>query len=194
MNSTPILNHPHTGRVISALSLPSLIRLVSEIDDNGPISHRRGSLQSAFGDLTVNQLRYAIEVARELGLVHADPQAPTRYRLTEAGEDLAGVYDVAARWARTHHSPSPTSGFVTRVQHTLKLLTQPSAAIRDADSAGKPTGLETGLPGAETDADMALIPDAAKAALTEWLQTYPHILHSTAPRSSHAAQDLECAA
>ncbi|WP_416986905.1 hypothetical protein [Streptomyces sp. T028] len=189
MTST-MLNHPHTCRVISALSLPSLIRLVSEIDDNGPISHRRGSLQSAFGDLTVNQLRYAIEVARDLGLVHADPQAPTRYRLTEAGEDLAGVYDVAARWARTHQYPSPTSDFVTRVQHILKLLTQPTAAVREADQAGKPAVPATG----ETDADVALIPDAAEAALAEWLQTHPHILRSTAPRSSHAAQDLECAA
>lgn len=194
MTSTPILNHSHTGQVISALSLPSLIRLVSEIDDNGPISHRRGSLQSAFGDLTVNQLRYAIDVARELGLVHADPLAPTRYRLTEAGEDLAGVYDVAARWARTHQYPSPTSGFVTRVQHTLKLLTERTAAVRDAHQAGKPAVFVTGHLGAETDADVALIPDAAKAALAEWLQTHPHILRSTAPRSSHPAQDLECAA
>ncbi|WP_330347770.1 hypothetical protein [Streptomyces sp. NBC_00582] len=194
MTSTAILNHPHMVRVISALSLPALVRLVSEIDDNGPISHRRGSLQSAFGDLTVNQLRYAIDVARELGLVHADPQAPTRYRLTEAGEDLAGVYDMAARWARTHQYPSPTSGFVTRVQHTLKLLTQPTAAVRDADRPHKPAVLATGHPGAETDADGALLPDAAKAALAEWLQTHPHILRSTAPRSSHAAQDLECAA
>ncbi|GGZ79922.1 hypothetical protein [Streptomyces bluensis] len=186
MTSTPMLNHPHTGRVVSALSLPALIRLVSEIDDNGPISHRRGSLQSAFGDLTVNQLRYAIDVARDLGLVHADPQAPTRYRLSEAGEDLAGVYDVAARWARTHQYPSPTSDFVTRVQHTLKLLTQPTAVLRDADRTGHCVS--------DTDADVALIPEAAKAALAEWLQTHPHILRSTVPPSAHAAQDLECAA
>ncbi|WP_416986835.1 hypothetical protein [Streptomyces sp. T028] len=194
MTSTPIFNHPHTCRVISALSLPALIRLVSEIDDNGPISHRRGSLQSAFGDLTANQLRYAIDVARDLGLVHADPQAPTRYRLTEAGEDLAGVYDLAARWARTHQYPSPTSGFVARVQRTLKLLTQPTAAVRDADRAGKTAVLGTGHRVSDTDADMALIPDAAESALAEWLQTHPHILGSTASRSSHAAQDLECAA
>ena len=37
-------------RAIRTLTLPGLIRLVTEIDDNGPISHRRGSLQGAFGD------------------------------------------------------------------------------------------------------------------------------------------------
>jgi len=79
----------HERRAIRTLTLPALIRLVTEIDDNGPISHQKGSLQSAFGDLTAGQLRYAIDVARGLGLVHADEQAPDRYHLTAGGEALA---------------------------------------------------------------------------------------------------------
>jgi hypothetical protein len=52
---------------------------------------------------------------------------------------------------------------------------------RTIDRASKAGVPATGHPGAETDADMALIPDAAKVALAEWLQTHPHILLSTAP-------------
>ncbi|MFD9077009.1 hypothetical protein, partial [Streptomyces lasiicapitis] len=113
-------------RAIKTLTLPGLIRLVTEIDDNGPIGHRRGALQGAFSDLTPGQLRHAIDTARDLGLVHADEQAPDRYRLTESGEALAEVYDTAARWARAHHFPDTTVDFVTRVQHILQLQSRSS--------------------------------------------------------------------
>ncbi|MFF6783830.1 hypothetical protein [Streptomyces sp. NPDC012510] len=170
MTRTPILNHPHTGRVISALSLPALIRLVSEIDDNGPISHQRGSLQGAFGDLPRHQLRYATDVARALGLVHFADHAPARYRLTEAGEDLAEVYDTVARWSRTHQYPSTVSDFVTRVQQTLKLL------------------------GTVLRAEAAFAPAELRDALAEWLQTHPQVLHAVASRSSHTEDETEHAA
>ena len=95
MTSCAVLNQPQVRRIITILSLPGLIRLLSEIDDNGPVS--RGSLQSTFGDLTRHQLRQAIDTARDLDLVYCDGPAPARYRLTASGEDLADVYDTAAR-------------------------------------------------------------------------------------------------
>lgn len=173
MTNIAILHHPHLGRVIHALSLSALIRLVSEIDDNGPISRSRGSLQGAFGDLTTHRLRYAIDAARTLGLVHADPHATARYRLTPAGEDLAALYDTAARWSRTHQYPSTACDFVTRVQHTLKLLGD-------------------GGPVLPAEAAFALPP--LQSALAEWLRTHPQALYAVASRSSHAADETEHAA
>ncbi|MGW7754535.1 hypothetical protein ACWGK6_23905 [Streptomyces violaceusniger] len=145
-----------------------LIRLVTEIDDNGPISHRRGSLLGAFGDLTPGQLRHAIDTARDLGLVHADQQAPDRYRLTASGEDLAEVYDTAARWARSHQFPSPTSDFVTRVQYTFQL------------QGSEPTG--------------ARRQSALQEALSEWLKAHPRVLHQAGACSSGAAEESGLAA
>ncbi|AJT62492.1 hypothetical protein T261_0803 [Streptomyces lydicus] len=190
MTSTSILSHPHAGRVITALSLPGLIRLVTEIDDNGPISHRRGSLQSAFGDLTRNQLRYAVVTGRALGLVSADEDTPDRYRLTKSGEDLAEVYDTVARWARSHQFPSATSDFVTRIQHTLKLLAHVPAA--GAGRVGEAVrGVATGpVP----DANAAFAPDGPQAALAEWLRAHPQVLRQAASRHSQAADEMERAA
>jgi hypothetical protein len=142
-------------RAIRALTLPGLIRLVTEIDDNGPISHRRGSLQGAFGDLTPGQLRHAIDVARDLGLVHADEQAPDRYRLTMSGQALAEVYDTAARWARARHFPDTSTDFVTRVQHTLQL------------HSGNP----------HASGATSLEPSAPHEALAEFLQANPRVMH-----------------
>ncbi|MFF3372063.1 hypothetical protein ACFYXF_03795 [Streptomyces sp. NPDC002680] len=173
MTSTAILNDPHAGRVINSLSLPSLIRLVSEIDDNGPISHRRGSLQGAFGDLTRNQLRYAIDVAHALGLVYVTDQQSARYRLTAAGEDLAAMYDTVARWSRTHQLPATASDFVTRVQHTLKLLGDDDTVLA-------------------AEADLAL--GHLRTTLADWLHTHPQTLDAVASRSSRTAGETEYAA
>ncbi|MFJ8978806.1 hypothetical protein [Streptomyces sp. NPDC102282] len=148
-------------RAIRALTLPGLIRLITEIDDNGPISHRRGSLQGAFGDLTPGQLRHAIDTARALDLVHSDETTPDRYRLTESGEALAEVYDTAARWARARQFPGVTVDFVTRVQHTLQLHS------RDPHPSG---------PTPE--------PSAPRNALTGWLQSNPRALHHADARSA----------
>ncbi|MFD3563489.1 hypothetical protein ACFWVU_28040 [Streptomyces sp. NPDC058686] len=150
----------HERRAIRTLTLPALIRLVTEIDDNGPISHQKGSLQSAFGDLTAGQLRYAIDVARDLGLVHADEQAPDRYRLTASGEALAEVYDTAARWARARQFPDTSSDFVTRVQHTLQL------SSRSPQARGS-----------------SLEPSAPHQVLAEFLQAYPRVQQHADARS-----------
>ncbi|MFF4859886.1 hypothetical protein ACFY2N_33965 [Streptomyces rubiginosohelvolus] len=148
-------------RAIRTLTLPGLIRLITEIDDNGPISHRYGSLQGAFGHLTPGQLRHAIDTARALDLVHSDETTPDRYRLTESGEALAEVYDTAARWARARQFPATTSDFVTRVQHTLQLR------IRDPHPSGP-----------------ALEPSAPRKALADWLQSNPRALDHANARSS----------
>jgi hypothetical protein len=140
-------------RAIRTLTLPALIRLVTEIDDNGPISRQKGSLQGAFGDLAAWRLRYAIDVARDLGLVHADEQAPDRYRLTASGEALAEVYDTAARWARARQFPDTSSGFVTRVQHALQLSNCSPQA---------------------TDSSLEL--PAPHEVLADFLQAYPGVL------------------
>lgn len=158
-------------RAIRTLTLPGLIRLVTEIDDNGPISHRRGSLQGAFGDLTPGQLRHAIDIARDLGLVHADEQAPDRYRLTESGEDLAEVYDTAARWARARHFPDTTVDFVARVQHTLQLHS------RSPQTTGS-----------------TLEPSAPHQVLTEFLQANPRVLNHADARSPQKAAETGRAA
>ncbi|KMS67726.1 hypothetical protein ACM01_41640 [Streptomyces viridochromogenes] len=148
-------------RAIRTLTLPGLIRLVTEIDDNGPISRRRGSLQGALGDLTPGQLRHAIDTARDLGLIHARGHALARYQLTASGKDLAEVYDTAARWARSRELPSRTSGFVARVQCALQ----------------RPDG------GPEREVS------APREALSEWLKAHPRVLHQDVARSSQTAQE-----
>ncbi|MCA1269730.1 hypothetical protein LCE32_06555 [Streptomyces sp. 7G] len=148
-------------RAIRTLTLPGLIRLITEIDDNGPISHRYGSLQGAFGDLTPGQLRHAIDTARALDLVHSDETTPDRYRLTESGEALAEVYDTAARWARARQLPAASVDFVARVQHALQLHS------RDPHPSG---------PAPE--------PSAPRNALAEWLQSNPRALDHADARSS----------
>ena len=153
-------------RAIRTLTLPGLIRLITEIDDNGPISRQRGSLQGALGDLTTGQLRHAIDTARDLGLIHARGHATARYQLTASGKDLAELYDTAARWARTQQLPNRTSDFVARVQY----------ALQAQDGGPEHTG-------ATTEAK------APREALSEWLKAHPRVLHQDVARSSHATQE-----
>ena len=190
MTSCAVLNQPQVRRIITILSLPGLIRLLSEIDDNGPVS--RGRLQSTFGDLTRHQLRQAIDTAFDLGLVYCDGPAPARYWLTASGEDLADVYDTAARWARAHHFPGTISDFVTRVQRTLTLLGQlPGAECggRCDETAGQPV-----QGGSCPTADSVSVLDCPRTALAEWIQAHPQAGPAAALRSSHAADDMERAA
>lgn len=158
-------------RAIRTLTLPGLIRLITEIDDNGPISHRRGSLQGAFGDLTPGQLRHAIDTARALHLVHSDETTPDRYRLTESGEALAEVYDTAARWARARHLPAVTVDFVTRVQHALQLHNRDQYTGESMPEPSEP-----------------------RNALTDWLQSNPRALHHADACSSQEPAEGGCAA
>ena len=187
-----------TGRLdrrqtIRALSLPGLIRLVSEIADNGPIARRRSSLQAAFGDLTANQLGHAIDRARDFGLVYGDEHERVRYRLTDSGEDLADVYDTAAHWARTHHFPTAASDFVSRVQHTLALLGHTKALAHGTARIGDSSGLL--VPGGAVLAREAISAlDGPQTALSAWIQAHVHALHHTALHSSFAVDEMEPAA
>jgi hypothetical protein len=192
MTSYSILSHPHAARTITALSLLGLIRLVSEIDDNGPVS--LGTLQATFDDLTRSQIRYAIDTGRDVGLPHLDEQTQHRYLLTDSGADLADVYDTAARWARAHHYPYATSDFITRVHHTLKLLAQLPADLNDPDRISKATG-QLADAGLVPSAEAALALHRPLSTLAEWIRTNPQLLHRTAaPGSSTAAAEVELAA
>ncbi|MEU7117929.1 hypothetical protein [Streptomyces zaomyceticus] len=114
MTSTP--RRDEFERSCSALSSPELIRLITEMDDNGSIPPR--GLARTLPDLSPHQLRHATEQAHTLGLV----RARQGLSLTESGTQLAEVYDEAASWARAHNYPGVTSTFVTRVWATLQLL------------------------------------------------------------------------
>ncbi|MGW2858288.1 hypothetical protein [Streptomyces sp. NPDC001205] len=185
--------HPQTRRAIRALSLPALIRLVTEIDDNGPISRRRGSLQSTFDDLGAHQLRHAIDRAREFGLVYGDEDERVRYRLTDSGEDLAEVYDTAARWARTHQFPSAACDFTTRVQYTLDLLGHAPALAGATARLGESIG--TAVPGGAVLGREALAAlEGPQRELAAWLTAHAHVLHEAALHSSYAADEMEPAA
>ncbi|MFC5253010.1 hypothetical protein [Streptomyces nigrescens] len=116
MNSSP--STATMPDACSALSYPALIRLISEIDDNGPIPLRR--LAGTLADLSEYRLRRATDLARDLGLVHVQPGG--RLELTTSGSELADLYDATARWARRHAYPSTTSDFTHRIQSTLALL------------------------------------------------------------------------
>ncbi|GGU55447.1 hypothetical protein GCM10010211_20220 [Streptomyces albospinus] len=185
--------HPQARRAIRALSLPGLIRLVTEIDDNGPISRRRGSLQSAFDDLGAPQLRHAIDRAREFGLLYGDEHERVRYRLTDSGEDLAEVYDTAARWARAHQFPTVASDFVTRVQHTLDLLGHAPALAHAADRIGDASGLLVPR-GAVLDREAIAALDGPQSVLAAWLKAHAYVLHHTALHSSLVVDEWEPAA
>ncbi|MFG3043166.1 hypothetical protein ACGFYZ_40340 [Streptomyces sp. NPDC048330] len=146
---------------VTMLSSPPLIRLITEIDDNGPIPPR--GLASTLADLSTHQLRQTADLARTLGLIHVRPG--TGLGLTEAGTELADVYDATARWARCHAYPSGISDFTTRVQHTLRLMTE-TLAPDTADGPRCQTGDH--LPSAEWDADFVRACDL----LRHWLSAY----------------------
>jgi DNA-binding HxlR family transcriptional regulator len=152
-------------RAQAVLSSPALIRLVTEIDDNGPIPPR--ALARTLADVPEDHLRHRADQARVLGLVHVHPGAGLS--LTTAGEELADVYDALARWARRHSYPAPVCDFTGRVQHTLAFLAQlpvrPShgGSRRRADAV--PASLEAG-------ADVAWL----RRLLEEWLHDHPQVV------------------
>jgi hypothetical protein len=149
----------------AVLSSPSLIRLVTEIDDNGPIPPR--ALARTLTDVPEDHLRHSADQARLLGLVHVQPGAGLS--LTTAGEELTDVYDAMARWARRHSYPAPVCDFTGRIQHTLALLTQlpvrpsPCGSRRRADAV--PASVEAG-------ADFARL----RHLLEEWLHDHPQVV------------------
>ncbi|EST31755.1 hypothetical protein M877_06355 [Streptomyces niveus NCIMB 11891] len=144
---TPGFSREQLRRVSTALSEPALIRLITEIDDNGPVPPR--STGRIFADLAPHKVRHATERAHALGLVHA--RVGGGLGLTESGVLLAEVYDVTARWARRHAYPAPTGDFTGRIRHTFALLAEPQvhAALTNGEPSSLGTGASTPLPDAE---------------------------------------------
>ncbi len=148
---TTSLSPEQLQRVCTALSSAGLIRLITEIDDNGPIPSR--GLARTLSDLTPHRIRHATEQAHALGLVHARPGASLG--LTESGVDLAEVYDATARWARRHEYPARAGDFTGRIRNTLSLLAEP-AVFAALAAAQAPSHLAAAgrLPTAEAAAEL----------------------------------------
>ncbi|MEU9735242.1 regulator [Streptomyces sp. NPDC048002] len=157
----------------TVLSSPALIRLISEIDDNGPLPPR--ALTRTLADVPEEHLRHCADQARALGLVHVQPGAGLS--LTASGEELADVYDALARWARRHSYPAPVCDFTGRIQHTLALLAQPPAG----PSKGDPRRRADGVPGsAEDGADFVRL----SRLFQEWLRTNPQVVGVADPEAA----------
>ncbi|MFJ6898172.1 regulator [Streptomyces hokutonensis] len=158
--STADVQHAH-----AVLSARALIRLITEIDDNGPIPPR--ALDRTLADVPAPHLRQSADRARVLGLVHVQPGAGLS--LTESGEELADVYDAMARWARRHSYPRPVCDFTGRIQHTLALLAQPP--LRPAPS-GPERCADVAPASVEDGADFARL----RPLVEEWLHSNPQVL------------------
>ncbi|WP_426567765.1 regulator [Streptomyces canus] len=129
-------------RAVELLASRPLVRLVTEIDDNGAIPPRR--LAGILPDLSTQQLRSASDTARAYGLVRVAPGGGLQ--LTDDGMELADLYDAMARWARRHAVPDPICEFSSRIRHVLDLLAPSLTAERaDAPSPLIGDGAEAGL-------------------------------------------------
>ncbi|MCC0094670.1 regulator [Streptomyces flavotricini] len=165
-----------TSRSADTLAHAGLIRLISEIDDNGPLQRRM--LATTLHGLSRRQLTHATTTGRRLGLLRTGRQAGNAcYVLTSVGRDLAEVYDIAARWARTYHYPHPVSDFTTRVQATLTLLAQHPGNTAEA--------------GPDDEAARTL--HSVRAALSQWSGDHGDAL-VTDPVSARAQDGMELAA
>ncbi|CAL9632600.1 regulator [Streptomyces sp. enrichment culture] len=149
---------------VEVLASRSLIRLVTEIDDNGAIPPRR--LAGTLSDLSPHQVRSASDTARTYGLVRVAPGAGLE--LTESGRELADLYDALARWARRHSAPAAVCEFSSRIQHLLGLLA-PSLTPGNVD---RPAPLPDAHPiSAEAEADLARV----RTLLIQWLAGNPQV-------------------
>ncbi|MBP5870469.1 regulator [Streptomyces scabiei] len=155
---------------VELLASRSLIRLVTEIDDNGAIQPRR--LAGTLPDLSSHQLRRATETARAHGLARVVPGAGLE--LTQSGSELADLYDAVARWARRHAYPEPVCEFSTRIRHVLDLLA-PSLATERADGFSRPSAGR--LPRDEAEGDLA----RPSALLIQWLADNPQATRVSEP-------------
>ncbi|MER5346791.1 regulator [Streptomyces mirabilis] len=155
---------------VELLASRSLIRLVTEIDDNGAIPPRR--LAGTLPDLSTHQLRSASDTARVHGLVRVAPGAGLE--LTDAGTGLADLYDGVARWARRHAVPAPVCEFSSRIRHVLDLLA-PSLTTGSADG---PSPLSAApLTSARAETDLA----HPRTLLIQWLAGNPQVARVSEP-------------
>ncbi|MFJ5546722.1 hypothetical protein [Streptomyces sp. NPDC093225] len=169
---TPSSDSDALAQATVALSHPGLIRIVTEIDDNGPL--QRHLLSRTLTSLSRQQLRHATKAGRTLGLLRIGTKAGVpSLLLTRGGTELAEIYDMAARWARTQRYPAPVADFVVRVQSTLTLLGA-AGPFEDGDAVW--------------DEDL----DALRAAFTSWLRD--HAADSGRPTPGRASAGWELAA
>ncbi|MFF5438831.1 hypothetical protein [Streptomyces achromogenes] len=159
---TTLSHTPGLHGIRTVLSMPGLIRLVTEIDDNGPIPPR--GLTRTLPDLPVHQVRQAVEQARAWGLVRHRPGAGLS--LTPSGSGLADVYDTLARTARRHHLPAPVCDFTSRVQHALALLTRPVLTTEQPQEAARTVAKDL---------------DGVRGLLRQWLRENPELTQGTEP-------------
>ncbi|MDK1348447.1 regulator [Streptomyces sp. 378] len=158
---------------VELLASRSLIRLVTEIDDNGAIPPRR--LAGTLPDLSAHQLRSASHTARAHGIARVAPGAGLE--LTESGTELADLYDALARWARRHSLPAAVCEFSSRIQHVLGLLA-PSLTPGNAD---RPAPLPDARPiSVEAGADLA----CARTLLIQWLVGNPQVARAEPVRAA----------
>ncbi|WP_432012665.1 regulator [Streptomyces cucumeris] len=157
----------HTAEL---LALRSLIRLVTEIDDNGAIPPRR--LAATLPDLSTHQLRSVSDTARAHGLVRIAPGAGLE--LTDIGMELADLYDAMARWARRHAVPAPVCEFSSRIRHVLDIVA-PALATESADGLSRPSAVR--LNSAEAEADLA----RPRTLLIQWLADNSQVVTVSEP-------------
>ncbi|AJE87451.1 hypothetical protein SLNWT_7075 [Streptomyces albus] len=157
-----ITTPPRARGAIELLASRSVIRLVTEIDHNGAIPPRR--LATSLPDLSSHQLRRAAEAARAHQLVQAAPGSGLE--LTPRGEELADLYDAAARWGRRHAYPAPVCEFSRRIHDVLDLLAPP-LSTESADGLFRPSTAH--LLSDEAEADLA----RPRALLAQWLANSP---------------------
>ncbi|MEU4486650.1 regulator [Streptomyces purpurascens] len=156
--------------VVELLGSRSLIRIVTEIDDNGAIPPLR--LAATLPDLSPRQLRRATETARTHGFIRTARGAGLE--LTESGSELADLYDAVARWGRRHAYPEPVCDFISRIRHGLDLLA-PSLATEPTNSL--PRRPAAHLPSDEAEADLA----RTRALLVQWLTGNPQVVRVSEP-------------
>ncbi|MCP3821422.1 hypothetical protein NLX86_25990 [Streptomyces sp. A3M-1-3] len=155
---------------VAMLSSLPLIRLITEIDDNGPIPPR--GLARTLADLTPHHLRQATDLARALGLVRVRPGVGLS--LTTSGLELADVYDTTARWARRHAYPAPVADFTSRIQCTLALLAE-THVLTAGDGPHRPA--DDRLPNVQAVADLARPRDL----LSQWMHANPQAAQLAEP-------------
>jgi hypothetical protein len=167
---TTLFTSAEARHAVELLASRSLIRLVTEIDDNGAIPPWR--LTSTLPDLSSHQLHRATETAHTHGLVRI--MSGAGLELTKPGSELADLYDAATRWARHHAYPAPVGEFSSRIRHVLDLLA-PSLAAEPADGPPRPSAVP--LPSADADAGLA----RPRALLIQWLVDNPQVTRVPEP-------------
>ncbi|MFI1023403.1 regulator [Streptomyces olivaceus] len=151
---------------VEVLAFRPLIRLITEIDDNGAIPARR--LAATLPDLSTHHLRIAAETACHHGLVRTTPG--TGLELTHRGRELADVYDVAARWSRRHSSPAAVCEFTHRVRHVLGLL-----ALQISGESAQDPARPSAVSGTGTAPEPGADPAHVRVLLLQWLAENPQL-------------------